>query len=145
MNNGTYKLAMPANEPVLGYMPGSPERLALTRELEKQSAEIIEIPLIIGGKEVRTGVTKDIVMPHDHQHVIARYHMAGEKELKDALMDNVQRFFMELESVVSSLLLWYDKTENQEMGPGRTVIPAPDRYMKVPGKEEKRTWNICGM
>ncbi|MBR2263257.1 MAG: 1-pyrroline-5-carboxylate dehydrogenase, partial [Firmicutes bacterium] len=85
MNNGTYKLAMPANEPVLGYMPGSPERLALTRELEKQSAEIIEIPLIIGGKEVRTGVTKDIVMPHDHQHVIARYHMAGEKELKDAI------------------------------------------------------------
>ncbi len=85
MNNGTYKLAMPANEPVLGYMPGSPERLALTAELEKQSAQIVEIPLIIGGKEVRTGITKDIVMPHDHQHVIARYHMAGEKELKDAI------------------------------------------------------------
>ena len=62
-----------------------------------------------------------------------------------ALRDFPERFFMELESVVSSLLLWYDKMANQEMGPGRTVIPAPDRYMKVPGKEKKRTWNICGM
>ncbi len=85
MNNGNYRIAMPANEPVYGYMPGSAERVALEAELARQSDLVVEIPLIIGGKEVRTGVIKEVVMPHDHAHVLARYHMAGEKELKDAI------------------------------------------------------------
>ncbi len=85
MNNGYYKIAMPANEPGLGYLPGSAERAALKAELAAQSSNVIEIPLIIGGQEVRTGKLMDLVMPHDHHHVLARYHMAGEKELKMAV------------------------------------------------------------
>lgn len=85
MNNGNYRIAMPQNEPVLGYMPGSDEKAALKAELTKQAAEVIEIPLIIGGKEVRTGNLTKVVMPHDHNHVLAHYHVAGEAELKMAI------------------------------------------------------------
>ena len=51
MNNALFQFAKPANETVKEYRPGSPERLALEKELEKQSSEVIEIPIIIGGKE----------------------------------------------------------------------------------------------
>lgn len=85
MNNSIYNFPKPINEPILGYLPGSPERIALEKELEKQSSEVIEIPLIIGGKEIRTGNTDKVVMPHDHQHTLAIYHKAGEKEIKMAI------------------------------------------------------------
>lgn len=85
MNNSIYNFPKPLNEPILGYLPGSNERIALDKELEKQASEIIEIPLIIGGKEVRTGNTEKVVMPHDHQHTLAIYHKAGEKEIKMAI------------------------------------------------------------
>lgn len=85
MNNSIYNFPKPLNEPILGYLPGSPERVALDKELEKQSSEVIEIPLIIGGKEIRTGNTEKVVMPHNHKHVLAIYHKAGEKEIKMAI------------------------------------------------------------
>jgi 1-pyrroline-5-carboxylate dehydrogenase len=75
----------PANEPVLSYAPGTPERAALKRELGAQAAQVVDIPLIIGGKEVRTGDTFDVVMPHAHGHVIARAHRAGPKEVEAAV------------------------------------------------------------
>ena len=55
MNNALFQFAKPANEPVKEYRPGSPERIALEQELRKQSNEVVEIPIIIGGKEIRTG------------------------------------------------------------------------------------------
>lgn len=59
--------------------------MALDAELQRQSQTEIEIPLIIGGKEVRTGNMGTVVMPHNHKHVLARYHKAGEKEIKMAI------------------------------------------------------------
>lgn len=85
MNNSLFQFAKPANEPVKEYRPGSPERLELIKELEKQSNEIVEIPIIIGGKEVRTGDIGEVVMPHNHKHVVARYHKVGEKEVNMAI------------------------------------------------------------
>lgn len=85
MNNATFNFPMPANEPIQGYLPGSPERKALTAELDRQAAQQIEIPLIIGGQEVRTGKMGKVVMPHAHGHVLATYHMAGEAEVKMAI------------------------------------------------------------
>lgn len=85
MKNAIYTFPLPKNEPILGYLKGSPEREALEKELKKQSSEVIEIPLIIGGKEVRTGNMGEVVMPHDHSHVLARYHKAGEAEIKLAI------------------------------------------------------------
>lgn len=85
MNNALFQFARPANEPVKEYRPGSPERIALEKELKKQSEEVVEIPLIIGGKEVRTGDMGEVVMPHNHKHVIAKYHKCSEKEVNMAI------------------------------------------------------------
>ena len=85
MTNGIYSVPKPYNEPILGYMPGSPERESLKAELCRQSNEVVTIPLIIGGKEVYTDKYNEIVMPHDKKHVLARYCVAGENELKAAI------------------------------------------------------------
>ena len=85
MKNAIYSFPLPENEPVKTYLKGSPERIALENELERQSNTIVDIPLYIGGKEVRTGNIGKVVMPHDHSHVLATYHKAGEKEIKMAV------------------------------------------------------------
>lgn len=85
MNNSIYNFSFPNNEPILSYLKKSPEREALDKELKRQSSEVIEIPLIIGGKEIYTGDTAKIVMPHKHSHTLAIYHKAGEKEVKMAI------------------------------------------------------------
>ena len=76
---------LPINEPILAYGPGSPERAELRAELERQASEIVDVPLFIGGEEVRTGKTVDVVMPHDRGHVIARAHCAGPAETHRAM------------------------------------------------------------
>ena len=92
MVNNVPRPPTPVNEPVLGYLPGSPERLALKKELDRQSSEIIEIPCIINGKEVFTGDVVEQVMPHNHSHVLARVHLAGEKEVKDAIQASLDAY-----------------------------------------------------
>lgn len=85
MSNGYFKVEMPKNEPVKAYLLGSPERASLKKELERQSAQVVQVPMIIGGKEVWTERKTKAVMPHDHAHVIAEAASGGEKELKDAI------------------------------------------------------------
>ena len=85
MNNAIFNLERPENEHTLNYAPGCKERKQLNAELDRLSNEVQDIPLIIGGKEVRTGNTGKVVMPHDHQHVLANYHKAGEKEVQMAI------------------------------------------------------------
>lgn len=85
MNNAIYNFREPKNEPVFTYSSETPERKMLEDELDKQFNQVIDIPLIIGGKEIRTGNTGKVVMPSDHQHVLATYHMAGEKEAEMAV------------------------------------------------------------
>lgn len=81
MSNAKFTLPQPINEPILSYLPGSSERQALKDALNKLTGEQIEIPLIIGGQEIRTGQTAKCVMPHDHQHILATYHQATAKEV----------------------------------------------------------------
>ncbi len=85
MNNAIYNFREPRNEPVLSYRPGSSERRLIKEELKSQLNKVIDIPLIIGGKEIRTGKTGRIVMPTDHSHLLATYHMATEKEVSQAI------------------------------------------------------------
>jgi 1-pyrroline-5-carboxylate dehydrogenase len=85
MNNAIYNFREPKNEVVLSYKPGSPERMMLTAELNRQYNTVIDIPLIIGGKEILTGKTGKVIMPSEHEHVLATYHMAGEKEVAMAV------------------------------------------------------------
>ncbi|HWQ09545.1 MAG TPA: L-glutamate gamma-semialdehyde dehydrogenase [Holophaga sp.] len=85
MTNALFKLPDAYNEPARTYAPGSAERAALKAELERQYAMEVEIPLIIGGKEVRTGKLTRLVCPHDHQHVLGHVHEAGEAEVHMAI------------------------------------------------------------
>lgn len=85
MDDALYTLDRPQNEPVHHYAPGSPEKKELKKELQRIAGREIEIPLIIGGKEIKTGDLGEVVMPHDHGHVLARFHRAGEKEVEMAI------------------------------------------------------------
>ncbi|MCD4751031.1 MAG: L-glutamate gamma-semialdehyde dehydrogenase [Thermoanaerobaculales bacterium] len=85
MPNGIIPIPNPINEPILSFAPGSPEKASLKARVREMLSEEIEIPLIIGGKEIRTGNTANAVCPHDHAHVLGVYHKAGEKEVQMAI------------------------------------------------------------
>ncbi|HPS95767.1 MAG: L-glutamate gamma-semialdehyde dehydrogenase [Bacteroidales bacterium] len=85
MNNSIYNFPLPENETIREYLKGSADREKLDAELKKQSETIVEIPLIIGGKEIFTGNTGKVVMPHNKNKTLAIYHKAGEKEVKMAI------------------------------------------------------------
>ena len=85
MTHGVFQIPPAKNEPVRDYAPGSPERAALEAELARQAAEQVEVPLIIGGEEVRTGNTAEMVMPHDHGHVLGTFHQADSDEVARAI------------------------------------------------------------
>ncbi|MCH7612088.1 MAG: L-glutamate gamma-semialdehyde dehydrogenase [Candidatus Marinimicrobia bacterium] len=80
-----FSIPKPVNEPIKDYAPGSPEKETLLAKIKEVKSQIIDIPLMIGGEEIRTGNTANCVMPHDHDHVLATYHQAGEKEVKMAI------------------------------------------------------------
>ena len=83
--SGNFQVPMPENEPVCDYAPGTPERDRLKAKLAELSSTEIEIPLIIGGEEVRTGKTRKAVMPHDHGHALATWHAGGKAEAERAI------------------------------------------------------------
>ena len=85
MLQGIFDITKPANEKDHAFAPGSPERLGLADTLAGLKNECEEIPLIIGGKKVETGDLGQVVCPHDHARVLARYHKAGEKEVALAI------------------------------------------------------------
>jgi 1-pyrroline-5-carboxylate dehydrogenase len=83
--HGSFRPPAPANEPVNGYAPGSPEREALQRRLGELESDRIEIPLVIGGERVRTGDTFEAVEPHKRSHVLATVHQGGTAEVERAV------------------------------------------------------------
>ena len=85
MFNGIFHIRKPENEPVLGYAPGSRERDELKAKLKEMLENPIEIPCIIGGREISTGDLVEMTAPHDHKHVLGRYHRAGIKEAEMAI------------------------------------------------------------
>jgi len=82
---GVRRVPQPVNEPNLTYAPGTPQRAELKARLTSMAAEKIEIPIVIGGKEIRTGRLEKSVMPHDHGHVLAEYHLAGAEHVQQAI------------------------------------------------------------
>ena len=74
MPKGNYYIPTPSNEPVLTYAPGTPERAALKEAVAAARKEERDIPMYIGGKEVRTGNTITMSPPYDHQHVLGQFH-----------------------------------------------------------------------
>ena len=79
------RVPAPVNEPVKAYAPGSSEKKELKERLREMAGERVDIPLIIGGREIRTGETAQAVMPHDHGHVLADWHKASPKHVEQAI------------------------------------------------------------
>ncbi len=85
MSDAIYQVPVPENEPIKGYAPGSPEKAELKAAMKDLSGQQIEIPLVIGGKNVTTGNLGDCRMPHKHSHLLGQYHKGGVKEVKAAV------------------------------------------------------------
>lgn len=85
MSNAYFKTPQPVNEPIKSYKTGSPEREDLKKKLAELKSRQIEVPLIIGGNEVKTGNTEEMRIPHNHSHVLGVYHKAGKKEVEMAI------------------------------------------------------------
>ena len=83
--SGTRRVPPPTNEPVKGYAPGSPERAALKSRLKEMANERIDIPIIIGGKEIRSGETAKSVLAHSTRHVLGDWHKASPKHVEQAI------------------------------------------------------------
>jgi 1-pyrroline-5-carboxylate dehydrogenase len=88
--SGTPNLPHPHNEPILGYAPGSAERATLKARLAAMAEETIEIPVVVGGREIRTGNLHDVVSPHDHRRVLARAHHADPATIQAAIRSNLE-------------------------------------------------------
>jgi len=82
---GVRRIPAPVNEPTRSYAPGSPERAELKARLESMAKEKVDIPIVIGGREIRTGQTHDVVMPHAHGHVLGAYHIARPEHIQQAV------------------------------------------------------------
>lgn len=85
MNLGYFNYPMPVNEPVLNYAPGSKEREQLQNALKELKSEKADIPMYIGGEEVRTNKTIDIHPPHERKHVLGHFHAGDESHVKQAI------------------------------------------------------------
>ena len=81
---GRRRVPRPENDPNLSYAPGTPARAELKARLKQMAAETVDIPIIIGGKEIRTGTTEKVVMPHKHGHVLGNFHKATEDHVRQA-------------------------------------------------------------
>lgn len=85
MFNAVCKLPEIKNEPIKSYAPGSPERLSLQKKLAEMRSVVVDLPMIIGGKEVRSGNKKEIRPPHDIAHLLGHYHQGDKSHIKMAI------------------------------------------------------------
>jgi 1-pyrroline-5-carboxylate dehydrogenase len=85
MSNAIFQVPIAKNEPVLSYAPGTPERSALLEAYRRMYQQVLDIPMFIGGEEVRTGNTLPIAPPHEHQHVIGHYHRGQKSHVQQAI------------------------------------------------------------
>ena len=85
MLKGFFHVPKAVNEPVKTYAPGSPEKKAVKEAYAKMWNETIDVPLYIGSEEVRTGNTRNMTAPHDHQHVVGKYHLAEKQHVEKAI------------------------------------------------------------
>jgi 1-pyrroline-5-carboxylate dehydrogenase len=82
---GTPRVPTPVNDSNRSYLPGSPERAELKSRLAQMASERVDIPIVIAGKEIRTGRVEHAVMPHDHRCVLADWHPSDPQHVRDAI------------------------------------------------------------
>lgn len=85
MGKGFFQVPAAINEPIKSYAPESPERKQVLKQYKTYYDSTVDIPMYIGSKEVRTGNTKPMSPPHDHQHILGHYHVAEKKHVEEAI------------------------------------------------------------
>jgi len=85
MGKGFFNVPIAVNEPVKSYAPGSPERDAVLKAYKTMINSKVEVPLYINGEDIKTGNTRTMSPPHDHQLVVGEYHLAEQKHVEDAI------------------------------------------------------------
>ncbi len=90
MLKGFFKVPKAVNEPVKGYAPNSPEKAAVLEAYKKMWNTTIDVPLYIGSEEIRTGNTRTMSAPHDHQHIVGTYHLAEKLHVEKAIANALE-------------------------------------------------------
>ncbi|HCD86341.1 MAG TPA: 1-pyrroline-5-carboxylate dehydrogenase, partial [Algoriphagus sp.] len=85
MLKGFFSVPTPVNEPVKSYAPGSPERKELQAALKEARSKQVDVPMYIGSEEVRTGKTRPMSPPHDHQHILGHFHEGDASHVEQAI------------------------------------------------------------
>ena len=119
-----FSIPKPFNEPIKDYTPGSPEKESLLAKFQELKNQTIDIPLIIGGEEICTGNTANCVLPHDHGHVLATFHQAGEKEVQLAIDASQEAWRTWSKTSLEERAEIYLKAADLLAGPWRDTINA---------------------
>ncbi|MEH6706057.1 L-glutamate gamma-semialdehyde dehydrogenase [Galbibacter orientalis] len=90
MGKGFFHVPAAVNEPVKSYAPGSTEREAVLKQYDEFFNSTVDVPLYIGSEEIKTGNTKPLSPPHDHQHIVGKYHLAEKSHVEKAIANNLE-------------------------------------------------------
>ena len=126
--NKNYKAV---NEPIKSYSIGSNEKKTIKEQLNKMSHKSIEIPIIIGGKEIKTGNMGKCVMPHNHQHVLAHYHKSSEHEINLAIDNLLETWKSWSNTSIDYRIGIFKKMAELLKGPYRDIINASTRLVSI--------------
>ena len=124
MNIDDNKKFVAVNEPIMGYTSGSKEKKSIKAKLQEMSSQCIDIPIIIGGKEIRTNNMEKCVMPHNHQHTLATYHKASSNEVNMAIENSLEAWKEWSSISVESRIKIFKKMAVLLQGPYRDTINA---------------------
>ena len=124
MNIDDNKKFVAVNEPIMGYTSGSKEKKSIKAKLQEMSSQCIDIPIIIGGKEIRTNNMEKCVMPHNHQHTLATYHKASSNEVNMAIENSLEAWKEWSSISVESRIKVFKKMAMLLQGPYRDTINA---------------------
>ena len=124
MNQLNFDIDEAVNEPIKGYEPGSQEKASLKAKINELKSHTYDIPIIINGKEIRTGNTGNCVMPHNHQHILATYHKAGEEEIKMAIDGLLEAWKQWSYTPLQERISIFKKMAELLQGPYRDLINA---------------------
>ena len=124
MNELDFTIKEAVNEPIKEYRAGSPEKLSLKDKINKLKSTVYDIPIIINGKEIRTGNTGNCVMPHNHKHILATYHKAGEKEVDMAINSLLESWKKWSNTSLKDRIAIFHKMAELLQGPYRDLINA---------------------
>ena len=124
MNELNFSIREAVNEPIKEYKPGSKEKISLKKTIEELKSKIIDIPIIINGKEITTNNTEKCVIPHDHKHILAHYHKAGKEEVQMAIESNLEAWEKWSKTSLEDRIKIFHKMADLLAGPYRDLINA---------------------